>query len=74
MCSQKQMRTMNTRQLEITLSTRNQRRRSPVRPCRAPRARWWFSQMRRVVDETTAWTPASAIRTEQIHLPLVQGR
>lgn len=68
------MQTMNTQQLEISLTSRSRRSRRPARPCRVPRARWWFSQMRRVVDQATDWAPSSAVRTEQIHLPLAAGR
>ena len=68
------MRTMNTEQLEITLPSRNRRRRSHSRPCRVSRARWWFSQMRRVVDNAIDWTPAPTVQSEQIHLPLAQSR
>lgn len=72
--SAKQMQTMNTQQLEITLPIRNRRSRPHSRPCRIPRARWWFSQMRRVVDDAMEWTPANSARPEQTHLPLAQGR
>ena len=68
------MRTMNTEQLEITLPPRNRRRRAHSRPCRVSRARWWFSQMRRVVDDAMEWTPTPSARPEQIHLPLAAGR
>ena len=67
------MRTMKNRQLEISLASRHCRR-PLIRQRRVSRARWWFSQMRRVVDEAIEWTPAPAIRPEQIHLPLAQGR
>ena len=51
------MQTMNIQQLEIALPSRSRRRRAHSRPCRVPRARWWFSQMRRVVDEAMEWHP-----------------
>jgi hypothetical protein len=70
----KQMQTMNTQQLEIALPSRNRRRRAHSRPCRVPRARWWFSQMRRVVDEAMEWHPTDTTHPEQIHLPLAQGQ
>jgi hypothetical protein len=68
------MQTMNSQQLEISLTSRYRRGRRASRPCRVPRARWWFSQMRRAVDQAVEWTPAAAARTEQIHLPLAAGR
>ena len=68
------MQTISTQQLEISLTSRYRRSRRPARPCRVPRARWWFSQMRRAVDQAVEWTPTTAARTEQIHLPLTAGR
>jgi len=68
------MQTMNTQQLEISLPSRNRRRRSHSRPCRVTRARWWFSQMRRVVDQAAEWSPVSSVHSEQIHLPLATSR
>lgn len=68
------MQTMNSQQLEISLTSRSRRGRRAVRPCRVQRARWWFSQMRRVVDQAADWAPSSAVSTEQIHLPLAAGR
>jgi hypothetical protein len=65
---------MNKHQLEITLPTAPCRRPGNYRQRRVSRARWWFSQMRRVVDEAIAWTPAPAARPEQTRLPLAQGR
>lgn len=68
------MQTMNSQQLEISLTARYRRSRRPARPCRVPRARWWFSQMRRVVDQAAEWTPAPNVQGEQIHLPLAASR
>lgn len=68
------MQTISSQQLEISLTSRYRRGRRPVQPCRVPRARWWFSQMRRAVDQAAEWSPATATRTEQIHLPLAAGR
>ena len=70
MTNANQAQTMNSQQLEISLHSRYRRSRRPVRLCRVPRARWWFSQMRRVVDQAAEWTPSATVRTEQIHLPL----
>ena len=74
MTNANQAQTMNSQQLEISLTSRYRRGRRPVRPCRVPRARWWFSQMRRVVDQAADWTPAPNVQGEQIHLPLVASR
>ena len=65
---------MRNQQLEITLPTATCRRPANYRQRRVSRARWWFSQMRRVVDEAVAWTPAPAIDSEQTNLPLTRGR
>jgi hypothetical protein len=59
---------MKTEQLEILLANPPFRRGS-ARPRRVPRARWWFTQMRRVVDE--AMEPAAAGRPAQSCLPLL---
>ena len=64
----------NKQQLEITLPTATCRRPGNYRQRRVSRARWWFNQMRRVVDDAIAWTPAPAARPEQSQLPLAQGR
>jgi len=64
---------MRKQQLEITLPTTTCRRSTNYRQRRASRARWWFSQMRRVVDEAVEWTPAPAVRPEQSKLPLTRG-
>lgn len=74
MTNANQMQIVNTQQLEISLTTRYRRGRRPARPCRVPRARWWFSQMRRVVDQAAEWTPATNVQSEQIHLPLAASR
>ncbi len=66
--------TMNKQQLEISLPAKQCRRINTRRQRRISRARWWFNQMRRVVDEAIDWRPANAARPEQIHLPLAQGR
>ena len=64
----------NKQQLEITLPTAACRRPGNYRQRRVSRARWWFNQMRRVVDEAIEWAPAPAARPEQPQLPLAQGR
>lgn len=65
---------MNKQQLEISLHSKPCRRNNNLRQRRVSRARWWFNQMRRVVDEAIEWRPANQARPEQIHLPLAQGR
>lgn len=39
-----------------------------VRRKETTRAKWWFAQMRRVVDAAAAWKPQPAGRPEQIQL------
>ena len=58
-------------QLELDFAGR--RSRGPARQRRAPRANWWFTQMRRVVDRAVAWPPPPA-RPEQVHLSLASDR
>jgi hypothetical protein len=65
---------MNKQQLEITLPAVICRRPPAFRQRRVSRARWWFSQMRRVVDDAIEWAPAPATRPEQANLPPTQGR
>jgi hypothetical protein len=50
---------MINQQLEIALPAKPCRR---VRPARAARARWWFSQMHRVVEEAGSWTSSTSSR------------
>jgi len=65
---------MNNQQLEITLPAATCRRPAGFRQRRVSRARWWFSQMRRVVDEAAEWTPAAPAAPRQTPLPLAQGQ
>lgn len=64
---------MKNQQLEIGLKSPTCRRPATLRQRRVARARWWFSQMRRVVEEASEWQGASA-REEQTRLPLAQER
>jgi len=64
---------MKNQQLEIGLKSPACRRPATLRQRRVARARWWFSQMRRVVDEAIEWKPASS-QAEQPPQPLAQGR
>ena len=65
---------MNNQQLEISLQATACRRSGNYRQRRVSRARWWFGQMRRVVDQAIDWAPAPVVSSEQSKLPLVQGR
>jgi len=65
---------MNNQQLEITLQANACRRPGTYRQRRVSRARWWFGQMRRVVDQAIEWAPAPATHSEQSQLPLAHGR
>jgi|GEM_PF-2094835 hypothetical protein len=49
-------------QLDLTLLSEPAVRRAPrrQRPCSRERARWWFAQMRRVVDEVCDTGPVAA--------------
>jgi hypothetical protein len=49
-------------QLDLTLVSEPSVRRAPrrQRPCSRERARWWFAQMRRVVDEVCDAGPVAA--------------
>jgi len=64
---------MKNQQLEISLKSSACRRPMPLRQRRVARARWWFSQMRRAVDEAIEWKPASP-QANQTRLPLAQDR
>ena len=59
---------------EEALTCRSQSHRQPRRPARPGRARWWFNQMRHVVDAAFDWQPAPPARPEQIYLTLARRR
>ena len=61
---------MKTNQLEIVLSKPLNCTRRHARQQRQNRARWWFAQMRRVVDEAAEWAPTPDSRPLQAKLPL----
>jgi len=69
--AQKTNTTMNNQQLEITLPSPACRRPMSYRQRRVSRARWWFSQMRRIVNE--AVEPAPLDPPEQTALPLARS-
>lgn len=50
---------MNTNQLEIGLKLRPCLNSSLRRQRRVSRARWWFAQMRRAVNQAQPWQPPS---------------
>ena len=61
---------MNRIQLEIGFDQPLANRHLARRQRRLIRARWWFEQMRRVVDHTIDLRPAPVGPPEQIHMPL----
>lgn len=60
-------------QIELPLGKRaakKPRRRSAARRDLEAKSRWWFAQMRRVVDRATDWQPAPQPRPMQERLAL----
>ena len=70
---ERQMNMSNT-QMELGFEGAQRAMTPRRRETRATRAAWWFSQMRRVVDQAAEWTPSSSAPSEQIHLPLATSR
>jgi len=64
---------MKNQQLEIGLKAPACGRPTTLRQRRVARAKWWFSQMRRVVDEATEWKPVTQ-QAEPPRLSLAQSR
>ncbi len=64
---------MMNQQLEIALPAKPCRRSRAIRAARPARARWWFSQMHRVVEEAADWTPPAAPRGNQAVLDLARA-
>jgi len=62
-----------SQQLEMGIAAGAVRKRRPAKPCRPARARWWFEQMRRVVEQATEWPARRTQPPRQITLPLVRG-
>jgi len=58
---------MNGQQLEISFEQSIALGRVTRRQRRIIRARWWFTQMRQVVDR--AWEPAQPAKPEQACMP-----
>jgi len=62
---------MNKEQLEMSFE--NTGRHQPLRSRqRRNRARWWFQQMRVIVDRAWDWSSAPQARPEQIYLTLAR--
>jgi hypothetical protein len=55
-------------QLELTLPAPAGSPSGFQRPRRFSRARWWFEQMHRVVDEAASWQPPSPVNIEETDL------
>ena len=68
--SQQMIHPMNNNQMELDIDRRNPNAAAPRRAARPHRARWWFSQMRAVVNSAMDWTPAPPARPEQVVLRL----
>ena len=59
----KMKRYMLNVQMELSLAKANRRCSSAGRRRRGSRARWWFDQMRQVVDEASEWPSAEPEQT-----------
>ena len=66
--------TMNNQQIELSFDPSCRLQPAIHRRRRQNRARWWFNQMRVVVDLALDWQPAPTPRPEQIYLTLARGR
>jgi len=64
----------STQQLEIPFDASAKVRRNIANTNRRKRARWWFDQMRRVVDTAMEWNTAPRARPQQVYLTLANGR
>jgi hypothetical protein len=64
---------MNTQQMELGFGTALEQPRRAKQTQRQTRAQWWFSQMRRVVDQALDWN-APAARPQQVYLSLPRRR
>ncbi len=61
---------MQNNQMEFGIEGRKVNQPVTGRAARQHRARWWFAQMRAVVNTAMDWTPAPPARPEQIYLRL----
>lgn len=65
---------MNRQQLEIAFENPSGFRRTSRSRRRMTRARWWFEQMRIVVDQATDWQPAGpSCRQPNLGVPANRG-
>jgi len=71
--AKKERHKMNRQQLEMSFEGPVAFRPVIRRHRRMVRARWWFEQMRQVVDRAWDWEPAPPARPEQVSLTLAQG-
>jgi hypothetical protein len=64
-------------QMELVFEARVQQtenRNGGAKPKGGIRAKWWFSQMRRVVDQALDWKSHPQARPEQLSMTLSRGR
>ncbi|MEK7685563.1 MAG: hypothetical protein AAB466_09090 [Verrucomicrobiota bacterium] len=61
---------MITQQLELSLNSACGIRPHLGQPRRLNRARWWFTQMRRLVDRALDGSSPPPVRPEQTYMPL----
>ncbi|MCX6902233.1 MAG: hypothetical protein NTW03_01880 [Verrucomicrobia bacterium] len=64
---------MNPLQYELQFQASRYRRRQSEKLVRPSAARWWFAEMRRVVDQALDWHAASPPKPEQTTLSLSSG-
>ena len=65
---------MNNQQIELSFDASCRFQPAIRRQRRQNRARWWFRQMRAVVDLALDWQPEPRPRPEQIYLTLAASR
>lgn len=61
-------------QLEMDFQSTTANRPAVRRGRRLTRARWWFSQMHQVVEQSLDWKTGPAGRRDQTNLTLVHSR
>ena len=61
---------MKREQLEMSFNGSTKNHPTLPAPSRRSRAKWWFHQMRMIVDTALDWKPASSARPEQTYLGL----
>jgi hypothetical protein len=65
---------MNTQQIEMSFGTGLAGRKIAPQCQRRSRARWWFGQMRLVVESAVDWKSVPPPPPEQTRLGLVPGK